>query len=644
MDEYKEVYDSLYDFQKEIVNEIIEKKTHAITLNMVMGIGKSSMSVVLGLMSSDKPILIIASKTLIMNWKEELDRLGLDYIILFKDNIKDIDNFVLPANARIVITTPQLVSKRFKKHNLQTNVYTTTFVANQYYQHLGFNTVQYKKITKPIMEEGNDVIFSTDWGTLIIDEIHNYTNYKSLQCNAILGIYSDYIYGLSGTLFSEPKLNFLYGYLLLMRVPELPNRYDLATEYFNSDKFVGYKDTIIRRTEIPNFIKPKENKIIINHDLNKFERVIYSSLVKCIQSIISELEKNTYNIAERNRDKVLNTYKMMILQYVQHSIICPIYIYSHCIIQTLDFNNDGELSNMILDRINKAITEESDVDIMAYLNTPEACYSTRILEIQKIIDANPDKKIILYTYFRTNLDVMMELLSHTRKKHTITANMKTTERDDIIQTFKKTKNDLLLLTYTIGSEGLNLQECDIIIFTDLFWNVAKMQQSCARIFRPGQLSPSVTYYYLVANVAIEHYIVKKHQDKLILADEMLNGNINHKVESINVKDIVKILLIDDVEKIKRMFDNNINDRIEKGKVQKIEDKEQIRRNRKEEQKRQRELYREKRKIKTKYNKSVNKLQDALLNNRDYLRYEVERDDIIDEWNEKYPDDDINTFY
>lgn len=142
-----------------------------------------------------------------------------------------------------------------------------------------------------------------------------------------------------------------------------------------------------------------------------------------------------------------------------------------------------------------------------------------------------------------------------RDKYTIQSTMNITARGAEIEKFKLSENGLLFLTYQLGSEGLNLQFCDTLIFADMYWNMGKINQAEARIIRPGQLSKQVDIYYLISNTAIEKGILEKQNDKLVIIDEIKNGKMKSQIRTLNTQDVIKIL---DDEDNTQIYNSNLH--------------------------------------------------------------------------------------
>lgn len=104
--------------------------------------------------------------------------------------------------------------------------------------------------------------------------------------------------------------------------------------------------------------------------------------------------------------------------------------------------------------------------------------------------------------------------------YTITGETKACERYEIIEEFKN-GNKPLLMTYGVGSYGLNLQFCNRIAFSSLTFDYAKVEQAQARIKRIGQ-EKDVTYTYFTSEQGIYSLVEKNLLNKRNLSELMID--------------------------------------------------------------------------------------------------------------------------
>lgn len=104
--------------------------------------------------------------------------------------------------------------------------------------------------------------------------------------------------------------------------------------------------------------------------------------------------------------------------------------------------------------------------------------------------------------------------------YTITGATNECERHKILKEFKNGDKPLLM-TYGVGSYGLNLQFCNHIAFSSLTFDYAKVEQAQARIKRIGQ-EKDVTYTYFTSEQGVYSLIEKNLLNKRNLSDLMID--------------------------------------------------------------------------------------------------------------------------
>jgi SNF2 family DNA or RNA helicase len=118
------------------------------------------------------------------------------------------------------------------------------------------------------------------------------------------------------------------------------------------------------------------------------------------------------------------------------------------------------------------------------------------------------------------------------------------ERADVLLAFKERhgeRGNILLLTYQIGSTGLNLQHASTVLLMDYFWNNGTTSQAVARVLRPGQIAPKVNIYYFTSTTAMENSLFSKHLVKLDIINELETGRLKSKKHTMRMQDIIRIL-------------------------------------------------------------------------------------------------------
>lgn len=544
---------SLTSFQRDIIEECLVKKSGG--LSLTMGSGKTIISLILGLKQIKKinnPILVVCSKTLVESWVFEIKKFfneDLEYVILHPTYIKKFNNFELDEDVKVVITTPEVISKVYKNDNISSKFIRQEIVnEGRFGQHF-INIYNRPETPYSKINFGGSILYSINWGCLIVDEIQNYTKISALRSQGIAAICASHRWGLSGTMFNEPSPERILGYYCILNDKDFPRTLPATENYIKSDYFKGFNRSLVIRKTNPTFIKPKINQYIISHNLSHEEEKIYMSMKLIMNTIRKKIKE--FKIAEDTiNTRKFSTYLLAIICYLRQCVVCSILPIATCAIDLYDFQNKSELSNLLMNEIEK-------LELNKFFNNKDSAKSTRMKKALSIIDKHKYENIVIFTCFRTILDIFKTFIENDRKIFTITSTMSSKKRASVLEEFSKTESkngNILLLTYDIGSEGLNLQVANTVLLLDFYWNDGKTSQSIARVLRYGQTSEEVNIYFFTSNTAIEKAILDKHNLKLQIINELELGKQTKTIKRMNVKDIINIIDTEDtinaLEKLK----------------------------------------------------------------------------------------------
>ena len=531
-----------------------------------MGSGKTLLSLVVALKQSEnKPILVVCSKSLITNWECEIDKFfdnSLNYVVLHH---KNLDNFVL-NNIKLILTTPEVLSKCYKLHNIKSKFVIEEKREVDDYMFLKNTLNVYNKVEKPFLNNktGTSFLYSTTFGCYIIDEAQKFTKISSRRCQALCSVYSKNRWLLSGTMFDEPVTERILGYYIMLNHPTFPRTLPDTELYIKSVDFKGLKNTLVHREKNIQFIPPKVNKIVVSHNLYREEGQIYMTLKNTLHIL-----KDTIRVLKINQDKdgvrKFTSYMLAMVTYLRQGIVIPLLPVSNIMLDIYDYKNNSELSIILNDQF-------KNLQLYNWLNNQNSAKSSRITEVLKTINNHKDEKLVLFTCFRTSVDMLKYYITD-RKVLVIDSNMSIQTRGDVISEFQdditpENKSTVLLLTYDIGAEGLNLQCAHTVLIVDFWWNIGKTNQAIARILRYGQKSNVVNIYFYTSNTGVEKALFTKQQDKQIIMDELLIGYKKSKIQKLNMDEILS--LIEKNENKDMIYSiNNISDKEEENKKEEV---------------------------------------------------------------------------
>jgi SNF2 family DNA or RNA helicase len=527
----------LTEFQCDILADCITKKNGGLCLPM--GTGKTLISLMTALHLTDECILVVASKTLIHSWIYEIKKFfknSLKYEVLHGEIIKNINTWKLKDDTRVVLTTSQFLTNIYKTNNIE-----NSFV---FYLQDGFITTKYyNPVNKPYLNNniGGSILYSKKWGVLIVDEIQSYTNINTYVCKALATIYADYRWVLSGTMFAEPRFERIFGYYLILNDPEVPRSLPECIQMITSRDYKGIKNTLIYRNENINYKPPKINSQIVNHPLTENERKIYLSMKQILHKLNIQLNEYMRYRDTENTHR-FSSYILAMLSYLRQGLVCPLIPITTVTIDIADLECKSELSQLFSQEI-------AELNLNEWLNNPDAMRSTRINACLEKINLHKNDRIIVFSCFKTCLSILNVYLPKNREIFTLNSNTNTVNRGKILDKFGKSENGILLLTYDLGSNGLNLQCSNTVLLLDFWWNASKTKQAISRVIRYGQKADTVNVYYFTSNTGLEENLYKKQKHKLMAAEELLDGSIQTKIPKLCIKEILKFIDTDDNIKV-----------------------------------------------------------------------------------------------
>lgn len=124
---------------------------------------------------------------------------------------------------------------------------------------------------------------------------------------------------------------------------------------------------------------------------------------------------------------------------------------------------------------------------------------------EDFIERAEDRPFIVWYCYSYEIE---KLEKYTKKipYWTLRGGLSKSEQDRIISEFKKSKNGVLFIQYSVGKNGLTLTNCRDMLFFSLEDNAESWEQAQARIHRIGQTAEQVNYYIFIARNSIDEII------------------------------------------------------------------------------------------------------------------------------------------
>ena len=150
-------------------------------------------------------------------------------------------------------------------------------------------------------------------------------------------------------------------------------------------------------------------------------------------------------------------------------------------------------------------SSEIIINLLTSLTVISASYSRKNDELINYIR---NKQIIVFCSFLNEIEYIQD------KVDCYVINGSTKKRNEIIEKFKNDSKPLIM-TFGVGSYSLNLQFCNEIVYSNLTFDYAKVEQSKYRIKRIGQ-DKDIKYTYFLTDLGINKLILENLKRKMTL--------------------------------------------------------------------------------------------------------------------------------
>ena len=184
-----------------------------------------------------------------------------------------------------------------------------------------------------------------------------------------------------------------------------------------------------------------------------------------------------------------------------------------------DFGRDLDgLSDIVVD------LPTIDLELAQRLEEVDSKYQKLLKFLQSRVDSGPNKKVIIFAFFRGTLkylerrlqtdgfDTALIMGGDSRSK---------SERNEVLARFADPSGPSILLSSEVGSEGIDLQFCRVVVNYDLPWNPMRVEQRIGRIDRLGQKSERISIVSFAVMNTVEDRILMRLYERIALFQETI---------------------------------------------------------------------------------------------------------------------------
>lgn len=512
--------DTLTLFQKEIVDEARRKSCG---LSLPMGSGKTRIALILCLYrGSNIPSLIVAAKNIIHEWIHEIEEVfdGQAKYAVFHNDYLDIEDWKY-SDEHFILTTPETVAKSYNEGGI-------------FGAFFNFDEKYYVRPTTPFAtaNQGYWLIHSVNWPCLIVDEAQEYCNIKTGRGAGLASISAGRRYLLSGTMLQEPKIDKVIAYYLILDDPYFPRNRSDSVHFLKSRQFKGVKASLVHRDSNVDCEDFEIHNHYISHTLSEPETKIYRGMKGILNKMAREYNKYKEDENEEMR-RLFSGFIVTMISHMRLAFICPILPIARTMIKTAGSSAKDGLAFVFENEIKK-------MEIDEWLDDEQAAYSSRMKSMVEKL-AEIEDKVVVFSSSRFGLNLFKLYIPKDREVFSMEGSDSLKKRVKTVTEFKRSGNGVLLLSYQIGCNGLNLQSANNVFLMDYPWNSCIVDQAVARVARRGQ-KKDVNVYYFTGNTGMEKSLFHLHKSKKVLSHKIMDGIENDwEVDKMKMEDILSII-------------------------------------------------------------------------------------------------------
>ena len=181
----------------------------------------------------------------------------------------------------------------------------------------------------------------------------------------------------------------------------------------------------------------------------------------------------------------------------------------------------------------------ADIDIRA-LERVDSKYRRLRKFLRKELSERPADKIVIFSFFRGTLGYLQRRLGQDGLLTAVIMGGMGDEKQDVLRRFASVGGPSILLSSEVGSEGIDLQFCRLVVNYDLPWNPMRVEQRIGRLDRLGQMAEQISIVNLALQDTIEDRILLRLYDRINLFKDSI-GDLEEILGEITEQLMLKLL-------------------------------------------------------------------------------------------------------
>jgi superfamily II DNA/RNA helicase len=170
-----------------------------------------------------------------------------------------------------------------------------------------------------------------------------------------------------------------------------------------------------------------------------------------------------------------------------------------------------------LDADEQIVEETLTDDVQDWLKSHDfEANDTKFSVLRKlVVERLPDEKIIIFAYFKATLRYLQKRLqAEGINSALLHGELDDEERAAQLEAFQINPDVRVLLSSEVGSEGIDLQFCRVVVNYDLPWNPMRVEQRIGRIDRVGQKAERLIIVHFKVKGTVEERLYDRLHKKV----------------------------------------------------------------------------------------------------------------------------------
>ena len=159
--------------------------------------------------------------------------------------------------------------------------------------------------------------------------------------------------------------------------------------------------------------------------------------------------------------------------------------------------------------------------LQARLGDTDTKYELLETILHRYFGDHPLEKVVLFSSFRGTVTYLSGRLQRAGLSNLTLMGGQPESVDDTISRFSASDGPQILLSTEVGSEGVDLQFCRLLVNYDLPWNPMRIEQRIGRLDRIGQMADKIVIWTLLHRDTIDFRIQERLYEKLDLFRQSL---------------------------------------------------------------------------------------------------------------------------